>query len=210
MKEKSGQTNVRWYVCYKNLTILVHLLRLAFLHFGEIFLTGDRFFVDSLTVRQPLRHLLVTMVQTKNLLITDPRKTGRVNASIPPHIVRFAFITWADKILHRVVRVPDLCPGLTPPGLLSRHDGQTFLSTHSYTVLSLQALFIWQLQQTPLVWLLRNQLSLSSPSIFLVYPILPKLSSLGVMPQNSISSVCVCLSNVFSLPFHVHQFAACI
>ena len=93
------------------------------------------------------------------------------------------------------VRVPDLCPGLTPPGPLSRHGGQTFLSKHSYIVLSLQALFMWQLQQCPLVWLLRNLLSLSSPSIFLGYPILPKLSSpWGDAAKFSQQCVCACVS----------------
>ena len=123
-----------------------------------------------------------------------------MNASKPPHIVRFALLTWANKILHRVVRVPDLCPGLTPPGPLSRHGGQTFLSTHSCIVLSLQALFMWQLQQCPLVWLLRNLLSLSYPSIFLGYPVLPKLSSpWGDAAKFSQQCVCVRLCQMFSL-----------
>ena len=56
----------------------MHLLRLAFLHFGIIFLTGDRFFfIDSLTGRQPLVSLLpllIIMVQTKKSVYNKSKK----------------------------------------------------------------------------------------------------------------------------------------
>ena len=110
--------------------VLVHLLGVALLHFGVVFLAGDKFRYES-------PYILSLVAIWKNWgpnqkhVSNKSRYIFRVNASKPPHIVRVASTAWANKILYRVVVVPDLCPGLSPVRFLARHGGQTFLSRHS-------------------------------------------------------------------------------